>query len=295
MQASPQSCSNRPFLKSTLDPQNTKESERRRLRLALLGCETNEPYGPIHHTGELFMSLFEQASSGNIRIHIDLFNAKEQDYPDNWDLYDGIVIPGSFSAAYDSNSWILKLRDFIQKEVVGKQIPTLGICFGHQVLAHSFATGLAISTPSGARGGRYTMETQHSWTSDASHPNLYFTHGDMVAKLPETAVCLGGDDLIPIQAAAYFTTVAEKEAWMNEGTIKETQPFAVTFQAHPEYATSMERGVERTLCGCLRAQASRGAIANEDEAIKDSKETFENVRIDSVRLMSTVMTMLGWQ
>jgi GMP synthase-like glutamine amidotransferase len=316
--------------------ENTKTTTKTR-RLALLGCETNEPYGPIRHTGELFLTLLEQAAavasanknddgqfSRTTDFRIDLYNAKEEEYPNDWTSYDGVIIPGSFSAAYDVDPWIVRLQSVIQNEIVARQIPTLGICFGHQVIAHSYkgaggenggadGGGLATPTPSGARGGRFVMPlTRPSWLVDhidnvddddkiADDPHLYFTHGDMVARLPATAVCLASDATVPVQAAAYFGSVKDKEAWLDENVKKQNgnttaakQPFAVTFQAHPEYATSMDRGVERTLCQCLQAQADRGAIVNGEAAAKDAIAAYDKVKSDSVKLMAKVLTMLGW-
>jgi GMP synthase-like glutamine amidotransferase len=314
--------------------ENTKTTTTTR-RLALLGCETNEPYGPIRHTGELFLALLEQAAAavaaanmnddgqfnGTTAFRIDLYNAKEEEYPDDWTSYDGVIIPGSFSAAYDDDPWIVRLQSVIQNEIVARQIPTLGICFGHQVIAHSYkgavgenggadGGGLATPTPSGARGGRFVMPLiRPLWFVDhvddddktADDPHLYFTHGDMVARLPATAVCLASDAIVPVQAAAYFGSVEDKEAWLVEKVKKQNgnkaaakQPFAVTFQAHPEYATSMDRGVERTLCQCLQAQADRGVIVDGEAAAKDAIAAYDKVKSDSVKLMAKVLTMLGW-
>jgi GMP synthase-like glutamine amidotransferase len=283
------------------------------LRLALLGCETNEPYGPIQHTGALFLALLEQASRDKSTVfRIDLYNAKEEEYPVDWTIYHGVIIPGSFSAVYDDDPWILQLQRVIQNVIVARQIPTLGICFGHQLVAHSYDDGRATVTPSGARGGRFFVmpaighqhqhkhhthqQRQNSWLDDGETGlHLFYTHGDMVAQLPETAVCLGGDDVVPIQAAAYFGTIAEKDDWVKKGGgAAAKQPFAVTLQAHPEYATSMDQGVERTLCRCLQAQADRGAIANQEEATKDAITAYEQVKSDSVKVMTKVLTMLGW-
>jgi GMP synthase-like glutamine amidotransferase len=287
----------------------------------LLGCETNEPYGPIPHTGELFHALLEQAASSHQQMmkkkdpptstttattttttvfQIDLYNAKNEEYPGDWSIYHGVILPGSFSAAYDTDPWIIKLQSIIQTVLVAQQIPTLGICLGHQIFAHSFQNGLATRTPSGARGGRYTMTYNHMWRNEeeeeeetATSLDLYYTHGDMVAQLPETAICLGGDDTVPIQAAAYFGTIQERNDWLlKEEAAK--PPFAVTFQAHPEYATSMDRGVERTLCQCLQAQADKGLISNKEQAMDDSIAAFERVKTDSLTAMARVLELLRW-
>ena len=51
------------------------------------------------------------------------------------DTADGIVLTGSTAAVYESESrpWIAEQETFI-RELVDQEIPTLGVCFGHQVI-----------------------------------------------------------------------------------------------------------------------------------------------------------------
>jgi hypothetical protein len=150
---------------------------------AMLGCETKELYGPLSHTAQLFVDLLgmsartirnDDVKDGTkvneffIRMHV--YNTQEMEYPqdDSWDSYDGIIIPGSFSAAYDTDPWIERLKHVIQTKIVPYHRKTLGICFGHQVFAHSFThpsnqnnresgSSRAVPTPSGPRAGQFTM------------------------------------------------------------------------------------------------------------------------------------------
>lgn len=259
------------------------------IRLALLGCETKRPYGPITHTTQLFAGLFRMATNlarVNCTFVIDSFNVQKGDYPADWDAYDGFVIPGSFSSAYDTDPWIETLKKTIQKEIVSRQRKTLAVCFGHQVLAHSFETGKAVATPTGARAGRIPMATTKAGEAlfGKDSLDLYFTHGDMVQHLPPLATSLGGDDAVRIQSAAYFHSDDAK------------MPYAVSFQAHPEYATSLSLGVERTLCECMEAMQNRGAIdlARRQTASRDAAEHFEKVQSDSLRATAAVCRAFGW-
>ncbi len=77
-------------------------------------------------------------------ISITIYNAKQNQYPSSkmeWDEYQGIIITGSLSAAYDGGKypWIARLMDEIQMNIHSVQRKTLGVCFGHQIYAHSFS------------------------------------------------------------------------------------------------------------------------------------------------------------
>jgi GMP synthase-like glutamine amidotransferase len=329
----------------------------RTLNFCMLGCEAKVPYGPIDHTAELLLELLGMAALAGSRtsspkigscsdshseteirwkIRIHKFDVQQFQYPTEWDRYDGILVPGSFSSAYDTTEpWIGRLRSVLQKEVVAHQRPTLGVCFGHQILAHSCrisehgdskdendddgtTTGRAVATPSGPRAGRYSLPLSMAGqqmllgtaplppsSSSSSSIDMYCTHGDMVAQLPDCAVSLGGDDAVPIQAAAYFATRQRADAWRDTNTntsgssttaATRPKPFAITFQAHPEYATSLDLGVFRTLNLCMDAMEQRGAIGKDHRiaAGEDSCSNFLKVQKDSIACMVRVGQLLGW-
>jgi GMP synthase (glutamine-hydrolysing) len=50
------------------------------------------------------------------------------------DEADGVVLTGSTAAVYESDSrrWIAEQEDLV-RELVDREIPTLGVCFGHQI------------------------------------------------------------------------------------------------------------------------------------------------------------------
>jgi GMP synthase-like glutamine amidotransferase len=78
-----------------------------------------------------------------MKISITIYDAKQQQYPtskEEWDAYHGIVISGSLSAAYEEKKyeWIQRLINEIQMNIHPYRRKTLGVCFGHQIYAHSF-------------------------------------------------------------------------------------------------------------------------------------------------------------
>lgn len=326
-----------PILSSVLQDATVNKSHD--LHLAMLGCESNPPYGPNEHTAQLLLDTIALAARQHFQeeydkqhtdatlsptiakvkqhcqfsIHIHIFDMqKSNDYPGNWNAYDGFLLPGSFSSAQDRMPWIFKLQNMLQKELVAKQRPTLAICFGHQLLAKSFRRGKMGRLKDGVlRVGRHVMQTsiagKHLFEGK-EQVNLYYTNSETVKKLPDTAVCLGGsggqddddddDDDEPIQAAAYFASSQDANQWCEaecNGNLL-PRPFAITFQGHPEYACSRKLGLEGTFRACLNDMEQRGVINVETKkhATEDTSSYFELVQEDSIHVMVRVGRWLGW-
>lgn len=275
----------------------------RELRLLFLGCESKPPYGPYEHTATLFLDLIalsiqemnDAAANETYRVVLDVYHASSGHLPvrNAYAAYDGIILPGSFNSAYETEPWILNLSKIIQEEIVAKELPTLGVCFGHQLFAHSFEDGSAVKCPSGPQVGRKVSilaPDGKDWLpnlkGDDDGLQLFYTHGDMVESLPPQGRVLGGTDAVPIQAAIYFSKRQQDEQ----------KPFAITFQAHPEYASSRELGLDRTLHQIMVAMHERQDISDEElqRAKADAVAEFETVRKHSIGSMITVGRLLGW-
>lgn len=108
------------------------------LNLMIICCEEKAPYGPAEETANMFLELlcaaYEQYQKDNSSVYVDnectaarttiritIYHAQQMDYPQTskeWDSYDGIIIPGSLSAAYDTHiEWIQYLMTMIQTEI----------------------------------------------------------------------------------------------------------------------------------------------------------------------------------
>ena len=56
------------------------------------------------------------------------------DFPTSFEEADGWLVTGSQYAAYQSEQWIDRLKQFI-RGTYEREVPLVGICFGHQVVA----------------------------------------------------------------------------------------------------------------------------------------------------------------
>ena len=346
------------------------------LNLMMICCEENQPYGPPAATATMFLELlctaYEQRchdicnrevavadDDGNSQsqpnkdystnltsIRITIYHAQSNDYPttqEEWNKYNGIIIPGSLSAAYDTHiDWIYTLQTIIQSEIVAKQRKCLGVCFGHQCFAHSFeiidgknsdTTRNGSSSKQARRGsaskcttgnvagrksfkltneGKYIFGNSRSLTTTSNKDciDMLFTRGDMVESLPSVAVSLCGSSTLPNEACAYFAY--EDEVYKFQQQVKQQEnektasvvdkgssgsevvPYAITFQAHPEYMTST--GYKINYVNTVKAMKDRGSISTEQEeaAINDAKLYYEMLERDCLDATVSTAVILGW-
>jgi GMP synthase-like glutamine amidotransferase len=166
---------------------------RKELRFLFLGCEADDSYGPYDHTATLFIELIcravqehyfhtqqqeqevpatqkrKQTSTTTTHIlHVTLtvYRISQGDLPthlsdEEWNHFHGIILPGSHGAAYDAEStpWILEFGNLLRAKHQPGRPPMLGICFGHQLLAHvaDGDGGKAVLCPNGTQVGRKSM------------------------------------------------------------------------------------------------------------------------------------------
>jgi GMP synthase-like glutamine amidotransferase len=366
---------------------NTADDEQssRVLNLMMISCEENPPYGPSKETATMFVELLCQAyermqqqmkkkittenehevieeatvvtaekaaaTKMMMTISITIYHAQNFDYPKTpieWSNYDGIILPGSLSAAYDNNStpWIEHLQQYVIQDTIHEmRLKTLGVCFGHQCFAHAFGGGggKAVKCPTGSKAGRISCQLTkegeqllllhrccHPQNDNNSNSNIgkehnnssinsddrgdnsiemLYTHGDMIHSLPNFAIPLGGNVGVPIEACAYFASIDEKNQWMqqqqqqqqqqyqqqhNEETSKTIQPYAFTFQAHPEYISPT--GFNINYINTVHAMEQRGYITHElsQKVCEDARTYFDKVYEDSLDVMIAVAVTLGW-
>lgn len=108
---------------------------------------------------------------------------------------DAYLITGSINGAYDEDPWIDTLIQFIQEcHQVDKKM--VGICFGHQILAHALG-GKSEKSQKGWGLGLKTFDvvaTKPWMNGRPAQCSLYFSHQDQVVRLPADAQRLGGSE-----------------------------------------------------------------------------------------------------
>ena len=148
----------------------------------------------------------------------EFFDVRRGCYPGLIDDCDGYLITGSRASVYDDEPWIARLLGFV-RELHDAGAKTVGICFGHQLVAQALG-GAVGRSPRGWGVG------VHTWTAVRHEPwmhpalgefRLLASHQDQVEALPpgarllaSSAFCLNaafavGDHTLALQGHPEFT------------------------------------------------------------------------------------------
>ena len=122
---------------------------------------------------------------------------QKQTLPELKDIY-GIIITGSHSMVTDYEEWSVKLSKWLRK-LMTDPVPTLGICYGHQLLADAFG-GKVGYHPKGRELGEGTITVTEEGKKDKLFENMpekfpgYVAHSQTVLELPAGSVILAQND-----------------------------------------------------------------------------------------------------
>ncbi|PCJ31606.1 MAG: GMP synthase [Moraxellaceae bacterium] len=148
---------------------------------------------------------FEQWIQGNHPTEdFIVFDAAEPEQYPNTDTLLGVIITGSASMVTDREPWVVRLEQWVQT-LTQHQVPTLGICYGHQLLAQALG-GTVEFHPQGREIGTVPIELTDACEQDplfSLSPKSFsanVTHAQSVSTLPPDSVLLAKNNYEPIHA-----------------------------------------------------------------------------------------------
>lgn len=218
--------------------------------MALLGLlETDTLYDALIDDygsyGKMFAGFFD-ALGGQLSYRH--YQVQTGEFPQRIDECDAYLITGSKAGVYDPLPWIADLQNWIV-EFHHQRARIIGICFGHQIIAHSLG-GLAAKSNKG--WGLGVLDCKQTLLGSESTLRLIHSHQDQVIALPPEATRLAGSAFCPNAALAIDNSV-------------------LSFQGHPEFTPAylqrlLEQRGGRIDSGVIeRALTSLGTSTNHEQ------------------------------
>jgi GMP synthase (glutamine-hydrolysing) len=122
------------------------------------------------------------------------------------DTLSGVVITGSGAMVTDGDPWIEQSAAWL-RAAIANGLPVLGICFGHQLLAHALGGEVGYN-PAGVEVGSITVTLQPAARNDPllgalpAQFTAQLSHRQSVRRLPVGARALACSEMEPHQAFA---------------------------------------------------------------------------------------------
>lgn len=168
----------------------------------------------------------------------------------------GIIITGSHDMVTDRHPWSEKTATWV-KQAVEADIPLLGVCYGHQLLAHAMG-GVVGDNPNGKTFGTVKIRLRQQGHQDRLFDGIsgnfvaHVCHSQSVLQLPADATLLASSEMDP-----HHAFIIGRRAW--------------GVQFHPEFDGQRLRLYIQRFATDLKIQG-----LNVDRLLADIRETPES-------------------
>ena len=150
---------------------------------------------------------------GKYGFEFEIYAVVNGAFPGSFNEADGWLVTGSQYAAYQTVKWIDRLKQFV-RETYEREMPLVGICFGHQVVASALG-GIVERSKEGWTAGPVRYERPSAGRAQ----NVLAWHQDEVTIRPPPAQVVGSS------AGCRFAMLKYGRSML-------------TYQCHPELTSS---------------------------------------------------------
>lgn len=189
-------------------------------------------------------------------IKLTPYDAYKGVLPLDLEAHEGYMISGSGASVFEDKQWIRELMGFV-RECYSRRIKTVGICFGHQLIAHALG-GETVRSENGWGFGIHSarLTTDPEWLDvDRDRFKLIVIHQDQVVSLPPGFSTIATNDFCP------NSMITDGETMLG-------------IQGHPEFDReycAYRAKFRRQTIGEDKYQETIGLLANNET---DSKHVF---------------------
>jgi GMP synthase-like glutamine amidotransferase len=186
------------------------------MKIGLLKCDS-VPRDLLSLNGD-YSDMFQKLFSDYFEdVEITVYDVTQNEYPASLNEVAGYLSTGSRFSVNDEEPWIIRFRNFIET-LFEERKKFVGICFGHQMIAHALG-GRVVKSERGWGLGvkRVNILRDMPWMDPPLRGyELIVTHQDQVAVLPPGAVLLGENSHCPF-------------------SLYQLDDHFLSMQAHPEF------------------------------------------------------------
>ena len=223
--------------------------------VGLLQCD--HVIDELHDVAGDYSDMFRGFLSGATpRIELHTYDVVGGELPDDPSRHAAWMITGSRYSVFDDLPWIHELLAFIRK-AHDNRIRMIGVCFGHQAIAHALG-GETRRSERGWGVGVHALDVVQSrpWMQPPQpHLKMIMSHQDQVAALPPGATVLGRSEHCDV---AMF----------------EVGDRMLGIQGHPEYSTKYAAAAIETRLDLIPAElvvAARATFSDQTDAAAASE------------------------
>ena len=228
------------------------------MRLGLLVCDHVRP--EFEHISGDYPDMFRRLFANHPEVDVVVYDVIGGEVPSDPDECDAWITTGSRHSVNDDEPWIRDLEQFV-RDVATQEVPFVGICFGHQLIAKALG-GTVVKSDHGWGVGAKEVEVRGDLGLGASY-TLLTSYQDQIEDLPPGAEILGWNEHCPVSMMGVGENM-------------------IGIQGHPEFDTTYSEAL---------MESRRGGLI--PEAIVEEGMTSLDRDIDGDRLVDWILRRIS--